>query len=110
MTKREQSLLRLSEEVVDWGQSNAVQSDWCWSQCELWVVSSGGGGGGGQSSVVRGVREGRGGMIVYVTNNKEPWTLKTSSRRKKFKYNELPISFKHCSLELQFGKKTTMIL
>ncbi len=33
MTKREQSLFRLSEEVVEWGQSNAVQSDWCWSQC-----------------------------------------------------------------------------
>ncbi len=31
--------------------------------------------------------------------------MKTSSRRKKFKYNELPINFKHCSLELQFGKK-----
>ncbi len=42
-TEREQSLFRLSEEVVEWGQSNAVQSDWCWSQCVCVCVWGGGG-------------------------------------------------------------------
>ncbi len=62
--QKEQSIFRLSEEVVEWGQSNAVQSDWCWSQCVcvcVCVCVLGGGGSEGQSSVVRGVREGRGG-------------------------------------------------
>ncbi len=53
--KREQSLFKLSEEVVEGGQSNAAQSDWCWSQC---VVGGGGGvegpgGEGGGSQRVR---------------------------------------------------------
>ncbi len=77
--QKEQSIFRLSEEVVEWGQSNAVQSDWCWSQCVcVCVCVCGGGGGGSEGSVVHGVREGRGGTVGREFSFLTAWWLKLS--------------------------------
>ncbi len=73
-------LFRLSEEVVEWGQSNAVQSDWCWSQCEcvcVCVCVCGGGGGGSEFSGAWGKR-GEGGKDGREFSFLTAWWMKLS--------------------------------